>query len=1041
MARTTLTTNQSLMWLGQKQHPDKPLYSMIQTSTIHGELDVERFKQAFDDVVMQMDSLRVIIEEENGLPVQRVLDSVPQELEILQLDDEAYDAWLSQRRGLMLNISQCTYDSALIELSNNRYVWYYNQHHIATDANSFELIYKRLMALYQGESLDPAPQYMAYVAYEHAHRQTETFAKAQKYWQEKISSNYETLKFYGQSDDKQETTVTRAVYKLSDVQIEQINMLTQQKGIRTFSSNLTRFSVLFALYASYISRITQQSDFLVGVPFSNRVSAEHNNIAGLFIEIGVLAIQIEATTTFTDLIRATTKQMLQAMQHVQPGISTAQMNRAYNVVFNYSPVNFSDFAGMPVDTHWHQSGDSDSIHAIHVQVYDLDNSGREIFQFDLSKSIFTDSIIQTAIQHFSTLTTSLLNNPDVPIIQSQLLTSAEYQKVVFDWNDTDKDYGEPVPVHVLFERQANENPNHPALISVKGQMTYAEVNERANQLAHYLIAHGVGTETLIAVATERSFEMIISLLGTLKAGAAYVPVDPTYPAERVQFMLEDTQAPFVLALSHSPIEKTNMSQVLYLDTMTHELAQQPSHNPQAELSVDNLVYVMYTSGSTGQPKGVMISHRNLYNLVNYLQDVFEFTPEDGVLQKTSISFDVSMSEIFTPLICGATLYLADPHVPRDVDKMYEAFVNFPITNCAVVPTQLNLLIRDYDFSVCKTIKNIASAGEALSPELLGATLNTLPNVIVDNIYGPTECTIYATHWTTRVSTDTVLIGKPLANTQVYILDKYLEVLPVGVAGELYLGGVQVARGYFNRPELTQERFIEHPQFGRLYRTGDLARWVDDGNVEMFGRTDFQVKINGARVEPGEIENQIVTYEGVDDAVVLARTMPDGTILLVAYVVGTIDHQILRQNLMNTLPIHMIPAVFVPINSVPLAPNGKVNRSALNQIDLTDYRYTKDYVPPTTETQTTIAEIWEETFEQEPISISDDFLALGGDSLLALRICSRIENTYDITVPINDFFNHLTIEHQAQFIETILLSEIDSLSDEEVLRLLEEDNHE
>lgn len=1038
MIQTNLTNNQLLMWLGQKQHPNKPLYNMIQTSTIHGEIDVERFKQAFDDVVMQMDTLRLIIEEDNGLPVQRVADSVPQALEILQLDDTAYENWLLQRRSMMLDIAQCTYDSALIELPDNRYVWYYNQHHIATDATSFELIYKRLMALYQGEALDPAPQYMAYVAYEQAHRQTETFAKAQQYWQDKISNDYESLKFYGQPDDKQSTAVTRTVCKLSDAQLEKINLLIQQKGIRTFSENLTRFSVLFAIYASYIKRVTQQSEFLVGVPFRNRVSAEHNDIAGLFIEIGVLSVKIDSETTFTDLIRVTTKQMLQAMQHVQSGISTAQMNRAYDVVFNYAPVNFSNFAGMPVDTLWHQSGDNDSIHSIHTQVYDFDGSGREVFQFDLSQSIFTENLIQTVLQHFSTLTTSLLNNPDSPIVQAQLLTSAEYQKIVVDWNDTDADYGESVPVHRLFEQQAEKRPNHPALITEHGQMTYAEVNKRANQLAHYLMAQGVGAETLIAVATERSFEMIISLLGILKAGGAYVPVDPTYPAERVQFMLEDTQAPFVLALSQSSIATSGISQILYLDTMVDELSQQASNNPEAELTVDNLAYVIYTSGSTGNPKGVMITHQNLSNLLHYMNDTFEYTPEDGILQKTSISFDVSMSEIFTPLIYGATLYLAHPNVPRDVDKMYKALSDFPITHLAVVPTQLTLLLRDYDFSVCKRLKHIVSAGEPLSPELLRDTLKTLPDVIVDNIYGPTEFTVYATHWSTTVPADPVLIGKPLSNTQIYVLDNNLQVLPIGMAGELYLGGVQVARGYFNRPELTQECFIDHPEFGRLYRTGDLVRWVQDGNIEMFGRTDFQVKINGARVEPGEVENQILTYEGVDAVVVMARASSEGVMQLIAYIVGDIDHNLLRQNLLEVLPVNMIPSIFVSLDSIPLAPNGKVNRSALKQIDLTEYRNANEYTSPRTDTEVVIADIWQESFARERIGIHDDFFALGGDSLLALRIYSRIESTYNISLPINELFNNPTIQQLALYLENVLVSEIDSLSDEEVLRLLKEE---
>jgi amino acid adenylation domain-containing protein len=598
-----------------------------------------------------------------------------------------------------------------------------------------------------------------------------------------------------------------------------------------------------------------------------------------------------------------------------------------------------------------------------------------------------------------------------------------------EWNDTQADYPKDKCIHQLFEAQVERTPDAVAVVYEDKQLTYRELNARANQLAQYLQKLGVGPEVLVGIFVERSLEMMVGLLGILKAGGAYVPLDPAYPFERLGFILEDSSVPLLLSQSKL-VEKLppHSARLVNLDKDWEEIVQQSKDNP-SSVTPDNLAYVIYTSGSTGKPKGVLIQHGSLVNYTTAASAEYEIDQCDRILQFSSISFDVSAEEIYTSLTSGATLVLRTESMLDSVEGFLQKCKNWEITVMAL-PTaywhELTAFLSQETLALPPSLRLIIIGGEKALPERLKTWLECVgERVRVVNNYGPTEATVGATICELSVA-DTTLkelpIGRPISNLQTYILDRYQQPVPLGVPGELHIGGDGLARGYLNRPDLTDEKFIPNPfsnePGSRLYKTGDLVRYLPDGNIEFVGRIDNQVKIRGFRIELGEIEAVLRQNPAVQDAVVIDQEYDLNDKRLVAYVVPSQEQVLptseLRGYLKQKLPDHMVPSAFVWLEALPLTPNGKVDRRALPMPDRTR-SLEETFAPPLTPFEEELAGIWSEVLRLDSVGIHDNFFELGGHSLLAVRVLAQIEKTFGKNLPLATLFQSPTIEQLANIL--------------------------
>jgi amino acid adenylation domain-containing protein len=620
------------------------------------------------------------------------------------------------------------------------------------------------------------------------------------------------------------------------------------------------------------------------------------------------------------------------------------------------------------------------------------------------------------------LVEALERSPDTAALKLAVLPEGERREVIEVFNATEVPYAQERLIQELFEEQVRRTPEAVAVVCEGESLTYRELNRRANQLARHLVKQGVGPDQLVGVCVERSQEMVIGLLGVLKAGGAYVPLDPNYPADRLKYMIEDS-APRVLLTqerlksSLPPLD----AQVLSLDADWSEIAQCEEGNlgPHSlRLTSRNLAYVIYTSGSTGKPKGAMNEHRGVVNRLLWMQDRYGLTVDDCVLQKTPFSFDVSVWEFFWTLMSGARLVMARPHGHQDPVYLRQVIEENRVTTLHFVPSMLQMFLDQHPAGACASVRHVVCSGEELSAALQSKCFECLPQVSLSNLYGPTEAAVDVTAWECRRddSGTHVPIGRPISNIQIYLLDRHRRPVPVGVAGEIYIGGVGVGRGYLNRPELTAERFIADPfssnPQARLYKTGDLGQWRADGAIEYLGRNDHQVKIRGFRIELGEIEAQLLRHVQVKEAVVIAREDVPGEKRLVAYVVGQepalakVDE--LRAHLKGLLPEYMVPSAFVILERLPLTPNGKLDRRALPAPDLQAYA-AREYEPPEGEIEETLAQIWQQVLGVQQIGRHDNFFDLGGHSLSAMQVIVRIRSSFSTELPIRALFQCRTLQ--------------------------------
>ncbi|MBC8229643.1 non-ribosomal peptide synthetase [bacterium] len=699
-------------------------------------------------------------------------------------------------------------------------------------------------------------------------------------------------------------------------------------------------------------------------------------------------------------------------------------------------MSFPDFHGFSTQPEWVVSGHWDGSDSLALSVHDFDESGSFRLYFDFNCDVFDEEQRSQAIQHFLHILDGFIENRTQPISHVSLLSEEEKQRILVRFNQTAAAYPANQTIVRLFETQAQRIPDRVAVTSNGQALTYAHLNAKANQLARHLQQFGVGPDTLVAIYMDRSLEIVIGILGILKAGGAYVPLDPAYPQERLAFMLEDTLAPVLLTqqrlFESLPEHKAH---TVCLDTDWEAIARESKENPVSKVTADNLAYVIYTSGSTGKPKGAMVQHKSLVNYTETASVEFALAPSDYVLQFASISFDAAAEEIFPCLARGATLILRTDSMLDSIPTFLQKCRDWALTVLDLPTAYWHELTAGFDtesLTSPPSLRLVIIGGEKALPEPLVVWQKHVgQRVRLVNTYGPTEATVVATmcELSEEAEANTALqevpIGRAIRNVQLYVLNRYLQPVPIGVPGELHIGGVGLARGYLNRPELTAEKFIPNPFSNEpgtcLYKTGDLVRYLPDGNIEFLGRMDHQVKIRGFRVELGEIEVVLSRHPAVQEAVVLAREHGPGDKRLVAYVVPN-QKQVpitreLRRFLKENLPDYMLPSAFVMLEKMPLTPNGKVDRSALPAPD-TSRSVEEDYIAPRTPTEELLAAIWAEVLGLEQVGIRDNFFELGGNSLLATQVISRVYETFQMKLPLTSLFEKPTVGNLAESIETV-----------------------
>ena len=1053
---SNLTKNQLLIWVGQQLQPDVPLYNLAVTFTMGSGVDRDHLQKAFQTLVNSTDALRTVIEEEDGIPQQRVVVDFPYGMEFLDFSDcsnpnEELQAWLRKRCQVPFDLGKCLFDAVLIKITDNKFVCYLNQHHLITDGWSVWLIFHRMAEFYERslrgrleEKVD-LPPFQRYIDYEKEHSSSSRYRSADEYWKQKLRDERQPVTFYNKTSLKRTTQVQRLSCDLGIQRTEKLGKIALQEDITTGSVDASLFNIFASVLCTYLHRISGNRRIWFGTTFHNRRSKAFKETIGLFMEVLPLSVTIEKRDTFLTLIKKVKAEMFEALRHGSYAIRNPIKNKVYDVVLNYhnmANVSHREFDGIPVKVDAvHNGHENDSFG---VRILDFAAAGNLTIEFDFHCDVFDERQRTNAIEHFLRVLDAFLEDRTQPLQRISLLSPAARADILVGFNKTGLLLPTDKSIAQLFETQVQKDPERLAVVCEGQSLTYAQLNTKANQLAHHLQALGVKADVLVGICMEPSLEMLIGLLGILKAGGAYVPLDPAYPTERLSFILEDTQARVLLTQKRviaPPIKEIRSNvqddgsplsildcrvHVICLDTSWEALAEESDANPGSGTTADNLAYVIYTSGSTGSPKGVMIPQRGILNRVLWAAATYCLTEADRVLQQASFAFDTSVLEIFEPLLAGVRVVMARPGGRQDSGYLVDLIAKEKVTVAEFVPSLLQVLLEENRLEHCNCLKRIFSGGEPLPFELQERFFSRLTAELY-NTYGPTEASVDVAHWMCdRDSRECIVpIGRPIANVQIYLLDSHLEPVPIGVPGELHIAGVGLARGYLNRPDLTAAHFIPNPfaakPGARLYKTGDLARYLPDGNIEFLGRVDSQVKIRGCRIELGEIEAVLRQHPAVHEAVVLARDYESGDTSsslrtskrLVAYIAGKKGTRPpvneFRSFLQRKLPEYMIPSAFVILEALPLTPNGKLDRQALPAPDQARPELDKHFIAPRDAIELQLAQIWEEVLEIRPIGVRDNFFDLGGHSLLAVHLVALIKKRLDKDVQIAAFFQQPTIE--------------------------------
>ena len=1038
-----LSFAQERLWFLDQLEPGSHLYNVPVVLRLTGRLNSALLQGALAQILRRHEVLRTSFTSVDGRPQQVILESPPLPFRLIDLRRVSradVRPWVVEEAQRLFDLTQGPLlRAALLKMADDEHVVVLTMHHIVSDGWSSGVLAHELAALYEGLSeglpsrLPELPvQYKDFTVWQRKWLDGARLESELSYWKEQLKMAPPALNL--PTDFPRPAVPSYRGHAISrrlpESLCEALAELARQERVTSFMTLLAAFQVM-------LSRHTSQDDIVVGTTIANRMRPELEGLVGFFANTLPLRLKLEGNPPFQDVLRQVRHMTLEAYAHqdlpfeklveaVQPD---RDMNRTpiFQVAFELQNAlsETLPLPGLQVEL--------EPIATLTAK-YDLslfvvDSDGRLNLRIEYNTDLFGPASVNSFLERFEILLGAVVDDPQRPISDLPLLSKGARQQLLQDWNKTAVELPAEPLIHRRFEVQVQETPDAVAIVSKDQQLTYRELNTKANQLAHHLQMEGVGPDVLVGIYMERAPEMVVGLLGVLKVGGAYLPLDPSYPQERLRFMLEDSKASIVLTQEHLQVGLPKTSAAVHsLDSEWTDLRKHGEENLTSPVTHGNLAYAIYTSGSTGRPKGAMIEHRAIANHMNWMCRNFPLSDKDAVLQKTPISFDASVWEFYAPLLSGARLVLARPNGHQDVDYLFTAMEKHGVTTLQVVPTLLRVMLQQSDQRSCRSLKRFFCGGELLAAELRDLFFDRF-DAELHNLYGPTETCIESTVWSCErgKARSAVPIGRPIDNTQVYLLDTALNPIPVGVPGEVHIAGLGVGRGYWNRSNLTAERFIPNPfshePGDRMYGTGDLALYRPDGTIEFLGRRDHQTKVRGFRIELGEIEALLGRQPGVRETVVAAREDRPGDQRLVAYF--TVESQssssirTLRRALQDQLPDFMVPSSFVLLDALPLTANGKVDRRALPVPRMDRSELEEDYVAPGSDDEKKLADIVAEVLALDRVGAHDNFFELGGHSLLATKVVSRINVAFRTQLPLRRVFEFPTVSGLARSLRGVV----------------------
>lgn len=1019
-----LSYAQQRQWFLWHLEPESSAYHICGGLKFEGALDVAVLEQVFATLIERHEGLRShfqlnqdgqveqIIEPSSHLSVQHFELTQASEAQVAQVITELTQTPFDLLTGPLLRIG-------LLQLGPQHYQLVLVLHHIIADGGSLQILVDEFITCYQamiaGRSPELAPipvKYQDYALWQKHWLEAGEQQRQLDYWLSQLDSEQTVLQLGSANSEQKQRKAVYLNKTLDTKSSQQIKGFERQHQVSGFMVLLSAFQVL-------LHRHSGLENIRVGTPIANRNRPELNGVFGLFVNTQVLSAQVTSSMSLSEVLTQVKQASLSAQEHqdlpFEQLVEALQPERSlhthplFQVMFNYQIGDRSGLTELPqLCVSEQHPGEQTAQFPLTLDVYET-TKGEFDLRFTYGEDALSQEYVQHLVQHFTLILNQLLHNPDTIIGNIDLLQRQELAKLD-EWG-VNTEQQDNTPVHIKFEQQALAQPDATALVFEQTQLTYLELNQRANQFAHYLMANGVKPESHIGVALERSLETVIVLLGILKAGALFVPLDTDYPAQRLAYIGDNSD--LTMIISHQAVANGLPQFTSPLVLLEHlSLHQYSKDSPNISLHSEQLAYVIYTSGSTGAPKGAAISHSALSTCMAWMCQQYQPTRTDAVLHKAAFGFDVSCWELFFPLSEGIKLVIAPPGAHKDPLAIIALVQDHNISICNFPPAMQQAFLEQADIEKAKGLRHIMCGGEAVPAELRRLTYQLLPHTVMNNLYGPTETTIHVTHWPCENDDRNLLpIGRPISATSAYVLDKGLNRVPAGVPGELYIAGQSLARGYLSRPDLSSDRFVADPiarDGSRMYRTGDLVRWNDEGMLEYLGRIDDQIQLRGFRVELGEIEAQLTRLPTVNEAAVLLKQSPTGD-QLVAYLCGQeIKPEQLNTALGDTLPDYMIPSKFITLEQMPLSPNGKVDRKVLPE---PQWLRENDYIAPSGDVEVEVATWWSELLAVDKVSREDNFFSLGGHSLLAIKLLDKARKA-GWQIEVKTLFNQPILKHFA-----------------------------
>ena len=992
---------------------EQDAYQIAQAAIFEGELDVQKFEDCFIEIVKRHDILRTSFALKAGKPIQKIHNHVDFKVDSMDGAGENIDD-LIKKYCNPLDLSKApVFQIKLVHLSLNRYLMIAITHHMIIDGLSWNIIVQDFCNLYERKSLIPLyNQYIDYVFWEQDQLETEKMKQDEAYWKNNFSIEIPQLNLPSDFPRPAQRSSRGGIHYFS---ISKEKMAKLKTLAAKTSSTITM--IFLAAYNIFLHKLTGQENIIVGIPVDSRPPDGFDHVVGMFVNTLPLKNQPKRELAFTDFIDIVKQNAIKDYEH---------RNYPFDLIVNNLNLENDLSRNALLDTLLvYESADErvfqlKDLSVIPYQIkkelaaYDLileiiEQNNEASLRFEYSTDLFKHETIKRWSEYFVNTIDEITNHPHHPISELDIISTKEKNQLLFEFNHTKIDYPTDKTLVDLFETQVNQTPEQIAVIFKDNFLTYSELNKCANKVAYFLKEeYHIVPEDRVGLFLETSHNMIIGILGILKAGGAYVPVDTAYPLDRISYILQDSNCKLVL--TEKNLDQADNFTFIDINTIQHANEQ----NPSKHAGSNNLAYVIYTSGSTGNPKGVVIEHQSIINTILWRSHYYSFGTNDRVLQLPSYAFDSSVEDIFTPLISGSSLVLIPQEKKLDLDYIGNLIAFKNITHFLATPAFYKTFLNNI-YDKLKNLRFVTLAGENIGSELVSLHFERLKNVKLFNEYGPTENSVCATVFEFSPDSNQILIGAPISNNFLYILDPDKHLCPIGIIGEICISGRGLARGYLNRAALTEEKFVNNPfqPDEKMYCTGDLGRWLPDGNIEFLGRMDDQVKIRGFRVELGEIEKQIKKFPSVKEAVIIARKNTENIIELTAYIITQAHLEIssLRKYLSSVLPIYMIPSFFISIEKLPLTPNGKIDKKALPIPDKEDFTREYHYERPRNKIEEKLVWAWEKALGRKKIGINDNYFELGGDSIKAIQVAAFLSKE-NLKIQVRDIFQYPVISDLA-----------------------------